>query len=145
MFSRLARDPLFWFACLAAIILWIILNVFGDAVFSFESPKKDSTTFLLMVVLIYPLLEELAFRGWLQGQLLRLNRLSVTLWLVSSANVLTSIVFAGVHIVAQHAMLAGLVFFPSLVFGLFRERYDSVLPSILLHAFYNFGWFLWVV
>jgi membrane protease YdiL (CAAX protease family) len=31
---------------------------------------------------------------------------------------------------------------PSLVFGYFRDRYDSVVPGAALHVFYNAGWFL---
>jgi len=33
-------------------------------------------------------------------------------------------------------------FFPSLVFGYFRDRYDSIWPGAALHIFYNAGWLL---
>jgi membrane protease YdiL (CAAX protease family) len=33
------------------------------------------------------------------------------------------------------------VFFPSLVFGLFKDRTQRLLAPILLHVFYNAGYF----
>jgi membrane protease YdiL (CAAX protease family) len=33
------------------------------------------------------------------------------------------------------------VLFPSLIFGYFRDRYTSIYPCMVLHAFYNAGYF----
>ncbi len=46
------------------------------------------------------------------------------------------------HLAAQAPALAAATFCPSLVFGYFRDRYDSIAPGAALHVFYNAGWFL---
>jgi membrane protease YdiL (CAAX protease family) len=35
------------------------------------------------------------------------------------------------------------VFLPSLIFGYFRDRYDQLHASIVLHVFYNAG-YIWI-
>lgn len=98
----------------------------------------------LKLALIYPVLEEIVFRGGIQSLLLERPSLRKNkLFAISSANVITSILFAAAHLLHQSLLWASLVFFPSLIFGWARERYDSVLPSIVLHAFYNAG-FVWL-
>jgi len=95
---------------------------------------------LLFTVIIYPVLEELAFRGFVQTWLLEKSFFQPTILpLITRANILTSIAFAALHLFSQPPMWAALVFLPSLVFGYLRERFDSVLPSIIVHAWYNLG------
>lgn len=94
---------------------------------------------LLWVALIYPVLEEIVFRSGLQTLLLRYSALRHDFAGISVANVLTSITFAGLHLINQSALWAALVFFPSLVFGWARDRYGNIIASILLHMFYNAG------
>ncbi len=96
-----------------------------------------------MACLIYPLLEEIAFRGLLQGWLARLEsveRLSVAA--ISGANLVTSLLFAAAHLLHHSPLWAALVIGPSLVFGWFRDRYHSIVPGLLLHILYNSGYFL---
>ena len=38
-----------------------------------------------------------------------------------------------------------IIFFPSLVFGELRDRYQRTLPAILLHSFYNLGFYLTLI
>jgi membrane protease YdiL (CAAX protease family) len=57
-------------------------------------------------------------------------------------NIVTSIVFTGFHFIAHPPGWAIAVIIPSLVFGFFRDRYQHVLPAIILHVFYNSGYFL---
>lgn len=98
---------------------------------------------LVMVCAVYPVLEELAFRGFLQSWLLEKRLLAKTPVVgISYANLMTSILFAAAHLYSQSPVWAFLVFFPSLVFGYCRERFDGVLPSIVLHCWYNLGFFL---
>lgn len=89
-------------------------------------------------VLVYPLLEELMFRGVLQGELLRLTR-TLRVGPVSWANVLVTVAFVAVHLPAQPPAWALAVAVPSLVFGHLRERFASVWPAVLVHAVYNAG------
>ena len=98
---------------------------------------------LLSGVLLYPLLEELAFRGFVQTWLLERQQFKGMLFAkLSIANVVTSVLFAALHLIHQPPLWAASVFFPSLVFGYLRERYDSVIASVVVHAWYNFGFLL---
>ena len=95
-------------------------------------------------VLIYPILEELVFRGWVQEVIT--NRIKQNLlFQLSYANIITSILFVSLHLFNQPVFWALLVFFPSLIFGYFKDRTNSVLPSIILHVFYNAGFFYFVL
>jgi hypothetical protein len=50
-------------------------------------------------------------------------------------------VFVAAHFFWQVPYIAVSVFVPSLIFGYFRDRYHGIVPSILLHVFYNAGFF----
>lgn len=93
-------------------------------------------------VLAYPLVEELLFRGVLQGEFLRLttkNGRTFHVGPVSWANVLATLAFVALHLRAQPLAWALAVAVPSLVFGHLRERFASVWPAVLVHAIYNGG------
>jgi len=91
----------------------------------------------LMLILFYPIIEELAFRGVIQGYLsLHIPRHYFGAHL-TVANLLTSLLFVAIHFVHHPPLWAIAVFVPSLIFGYFRERFGSVIPAIVLHAFYN--------
>ena len=134
------RDPLFWLAVVAGgmvaagIGLWI--------------PVRDPTAGRAMIwivvwtILIYPVLEELTFRGALQGWLLsygwgRSARLGIT-----AANLVTTGAFVALHFLHHVPAWAASVAVPSLVFGYFRERHASVYPAIALHVVYNLFYLL---
>lgn len=89
----------------------------------------------LMVVLVYPVLEELAFRGALQGWFERY--LSGNFGPVTHANFLTSALFAFCHWCLIPQLSALLVFLPSLAFGWTRDRHRTVSGSIFLHTTWN--------
>ena len=94
-----------------------------------------------MLALVYPVLEELAFRGFLQEALYKTAQGKKT-WLgISGANALTSVIFALFHLLRHPPLWAASIIFPSLVFGFFRDRYERVTPAIVLHVFYNAGYF----
>ena len=93
-------------------------------------------------VLIQPLLEELVFRGVLQGLALRLTTdkgQPRRMGPITLANVLVTLVFVALHLQAQPLTWALAVVVPSLVLGHLRERLASVWPSVLVHAVYNTG------
>jgi len=96
-------------------------------------------------VILYPVIEELAFRGFIQTWLLEKSIFRNKPFLhISNANIVTSFLFASFHLFNQSPMWAALIFAPSLVFGYLRDRYDAVTPSIVIHAWYNLGFFLLV-
>jgi hypothetical protein len=96
----------------------------------------------LAFVLLWPLIEELLFRGLLQGQVLRLSqhggqprRIGPITW----ANATSTLAFVALHLSAQPLVWALAVALPSLVFGHLRERFASVWPAVGLHMVYNAG------
>lgn len=94
-------------------------------------------------MIVYPVLEEFAFRGLLQETFFA-QTWGKKNWLnISLANLLTSVLFVLAHFFYHQPLWALSVFIPSLVFGFFRDKYQSVIPSILLHIFYNFG-YIWL-
>ena len=98
-------------------------------------PPPAST--LLAVVLLQPLLEELFFRGCLQGELLRRRALRRRALGISGANAATTIAFAGLHLLHNAPAHALLVAVPSLVYGHARERYRGVTIPALQHVVHN--------
>ena len=99
---------------------------------------------VILAVAVYPIMEEWLFRGRVQGALAAgwLGRYHWTGF--TGANLATSILFAAFHALNHPPLWAALVLFPSLLFGVFRDRYGRIGPSIVLHAFYNAGYFtLW--
>lgn len=101
-----------------------------------ESATAD-TLVLLNLLLLYPLVEELLFRGLIQETLLKRSCLAVRNFGISYANIITSILFVGLHFIHHPPVWAMAVFVPSLVLGYIRERYISLLVPISLHIFFN--------
>lgn len=141
IFLRLMRDRAFWLAVAA-----MPACLAGLACFAPHHPRAwrwyaAHASSLALVTLVSPLLEEIVFRGLLQEFLARhldgRSRPPLT-----RANILTSVVFSLFHLLHKGPLWAAGVFAPSLVFGYFRDKYDSILPSILLHVLYNGGFFL---
>jgi len=115
----------------AAPVWWLLVPHVGTARMAGAWP-------LLAGIALYPVLEELCFRGLLQGWLLQ--RLGgATHAGISAANLITSLAFAAAHLHAQPPAWALATLLPSLVFGWVRERYGRVLPAIALHVYYNAG------
>jgi len=100
---------------------------------------------LLVLGILYPVLEELVFRGLIQSYWLEKTWGTLSFLGISLANLCTSLVFMGLHFFQHAPIWAVAVFFPSLIFGYMREHYAQshypLLPSISLHCFYNIGWF----
>jgi hypothetical protein len=125
-------------ALLAAVPAWLVLGwTLGTSMF-----QPRTLAGWLGFVLLWPLIEELLFRGLLQGQLLRLNphrgqprRIGPLTW----ANALTTLAFVALHLPVQPLAWALAVALPSLVLGHLRERFASVWPAVGLHMVYNAG------
>ena len=66
--------------------------------------------------MVYPLLEEIVFRGLVQ-ELVHEYISAHSLGPLSVANLLTSLLFTGMHFFYHAPVWAALVFLPSLVFG----------------------------
>jgi membrane protease YdiL (CAAX protease family) len=131
-------DPVFAGALLAALPVWLGLGMWvGPAM---RAPHGAWAW--LSLLLVQPLLEELVFRGLLQGLALAWLSRHGSAWRLgplSLANLLVSAGFVLLHLRAQPLAWAMAVAAPSLVLGHLRERYGSVWPPVLVHAFYNTG------
>ena len=129
----------------AALFAAPIFCIFYIKVFSLQPPDplwlfQDMYSFGILV-LFYPIIEELSFRGMIQEYLSHKVGDSKRIAGISLANILTSILFVLMHFIYHTPIWALLVFFPSLLFGYFKEHFSSVIPSILLHSFYNLVFF----
>ena len=122
--------PLFW-----GVLFWLTRPAV-DVLWPLTAPIV-----FLMPALVYPVIEEIAFRGAAQGALWKTRLADVTLGPLSGPNLLTSVAFTGLHVWLRPGWFALGVIVPSLIFGYFRDRYHGIVPSILLHVFYNAGFF----
>jgi membrane protease YdiL (CAAX protease family) len=141
--ARLARDPHYAAAALAAPAVWFALYALAHPTVGPGWAIADPLRFASLAF-AWPLLEELVFRGALQPWLARTAWGARANWGITTANAVTSVLFASAHLAAHDPVLAAATFFPSLAFGYFRDRYGSIWPGAALHVFYNAGWFLLV-
>ena len=131
------RDWQFVAALAAGLVFWVVL---AAATTGGRSPAWKLSV-VLSLCLIQPLIEELIFRGALQGELLRRSWGQKTWSGISVANGATSIAFTALHFVSHPPLWAASVLIPSLLFGYFRERHASLYPPLCLHIYYNTGYF----
>ncbi|MDF0644650.1 MAG: JDVT-CTERM system glutamic-type intramembrane protease [Nitrospira sp.] len=96
----------------------------------------------LTVALWLPLVEELLFRGLIQGRLTQCSWGRRAIYDVTLANWATSVLFVAGHWFTHPPLWALSVLIPSLMFGFLRDRFQSTYPSIVLHCFYNSGYFI---
>jgi len=128
------KDPIFLLMLLAPLPVWIWL-------FAIEGITGiTKLAVLLNLVLLYPIVEELIFRGAIQPLLARWLKQR---WLILSlANLTTSSLFVLVHLVNHSPAWAIATFIPSLAFGYIQERTNNIAAPIILHCTYNAGYFL---
>jgi uncharacterized protein len=133
------RDRFFLTTVALAPPVWLILLL---APWLPLAGRSFTLAQLLVLALLFPVLEELAFRGLIQGYCLRVSQLRIRRLGITGANGLTSLLFAAAHLFHQPLWIAALILIPSLIFGELRDRFASTLPSMLLHCYYNLGFFL---
>lgn len=121
-------------SCVGALVAWTMGSLFHE---------RESLTWLLFISLVLwqPLVEELLFRGVIQGFLLGTAFGSARRWGLSMANLVTTLAFVLLHFVNQPAIWAIGVVIPSIVFGLFRDRSGSIWPPLALHILFNGAFF----
>lgn len=121
--DKIVRDPIFW-----------VLMSLGFIGFALPTPIFELAWYAL---LIKAFVEEFFLRYLLQDSLLGFAALQDRLGPISTANILTSLLFAGLHMFSHSLLGSLLVFFPSLVFGFAWERYGRLWVPVALHFFYN--------
>lgn len=135
------RDRIFVAAVMAGPLFWWGMYFHQTGSWNASGPLDHPAQFAA-VALAYPVLEELFFRGWLQGTLWQTPLGRRPLHPVSLPNLITSIIFTALHFLQHPPHWALSVLGPSLLFGYFRDKYASVLPAVLLHVIYNAGYYL---
>ena len=133
--GRFYRDRWFILAIVSgAAVVFTIRLLFPDAI---NTEKTPSSLIIFNSLVWFPVLEELLFRGVIQGQLLNLNKTASSLFGLTYANWITSMLFVAMHFVHHSPLWAISVIAPSLVFGFMRDYYGSIYPAIVLHSIYN--------
>lgn len=124
----------FMLAMLAGIVVvWVMHGWLKP----YPSEVQFSWFQLLSLIIWQPLVEEVLFRGILQGQFAK-REWGKRSWLgISGANVVASVLFAAIHLINSSPLFAVIVIVPSLVFGYFRDYCNSVYPAIVIHSAYN--------
>jgi len=131
--ARYVPFALVWVA-VATAYLWL-MKAIGHAIppqpvlqqfLAFEQSGWPLLRMIVLVVILAPVAEEILFRGYLFTALSK----TVPMWLTQ---VITALLFGLVHGLG-HALPIALL---SLLFGYLRQRYGSLLPSILAHAVHN--------
>jgi CAAX protease family protein len=139
--DQLWRDRIFWVAVTAAVIFWVILYGFGRPNVSVTWPLTYPWLFLIPAI-IGPILEEIVFRGLIQEYLAKRVR-AVFPGPISVSNLVTSVLFSATHLKYHPPLWAAAAFIPSLLFGYFKDKYQSLGPPVILHAYYNSGYY-WI-
>ncbi len=135
-------------AILAAPLAWYVLSWMTPIVPIHLVWSHFYAGRMMVAILVYPVLEEIVFRGWMQGEMRRLQWGRARLLAgMTRANVLTSLIFTACHFLTHSPLAALSVLIPSLIFGYFRDRYDAdhirwLAAPIGLHIWYNLGYFL---
>ena len=122
-------------ATIPVAILFFILILTGYA----RVGDIDLRSVLIFLIFV-PFVEEYLFRGLLQSMLL--TRFSGSIYIVSYANIVTSIIFSLSHLFYNNLFHSFLVFFPSVVFGILYDRNRSIIPSFITHLVYNINIFI---
>ncbi len=124
-----------------APIAWAVLYWYQQPRLQLSWPLVAPWRYFVLA-LIYPVVEEMVFRGGVQGWLRERVRYQCDWWGISRANLYTSLLFTALHFVSHPPLWAIAVFIPSLIFGYFRDRYGGIARSTILHIVYNAGFFL---
>jgi membrane protease YdiL (CAAX protease family) len=139
---KLSGDRAFLLCAVAGPLTWTIM-AWAVPVHSMSLVQIWSLSFA-SVVIWYPFWEELLFRGLLQGELIERGWIRPWACGLSGANIFVSLLFTVCHLWSHSPIWAVLVFFPSLAFGHLRDRFGSTVPSILMHMWYNGGYFFFI-
>lgn len=134
-FPRYYRDIRFILAIITGVLTVFLIH---DWIPVFSSSQAFQWPMLVAILIWQPFIEELLFRGFIQGQLSIFEWGRLAVCKITVANILTSILFVGLHLLYGPQFWSLTIFIPSLLFGYFRDVFDSVYPSIFLHSTYNF-------
>jgi len=136
----LLRDPAFWVILVSGTLVAVAFRFLAGKQAGIFIPSNPTAWFI--VVGWQPLIEELLFRGLIQGQLLGTTWGRRRFLHLSHANLVTSALFVMIHFVTHTAPWAMSVFLPSLIFGWLRERHGNIWSPLFTHATFNLAFFV---
>ena len=139
MIVKLLKDKFFLSYFLIGIIgfLFPFIDLYEK-----ESISSISIHLFFLLIILFPIVEECIFRGILQSLLLKIVLFQKKIFCITYSNFLTSTLFALTHLFNHPPIWALGVIIPSIIYGYFRERFNHLLPPILLHIWYNFIYFI---
>lgn len=118
-------------AVIVPLLVWPWIPPWEDSILEEGLPGAT------MLCVSFAVLEEVLFRGGIQGWLLTRARFRKNVLRLSRANWLTSLIFAAAHVWQHPLALVPGYLAVSLMLGYFRERYNGILVPVVLHAWYN--------
>ena len=133
--TKWLKDAIFYLALSASIplkILIVLLNLYVKT-------YPNLSIYFILFLLFISFSEELFFRGFLMPVFS--SFIKGKFWFFSYSNIIVSFIFSISHIFLHNIFWSALVFFPSLIYGYFREKYESILPPVVLHFVYNLVYF----
>lgn len=129
------RDLKYWLSILCAFLIceYLLQGIFAIDMGEFIRLVSGSKHFWLSLVVVFlaPTLEEFIFRGYL-FKAWRHTRLGL-----SGTLLLTSLIFAGLHISQYDGLMIAMLFIFSIILGLAREKTGSLWVPIILHSANN--------
>lgn len=128
------QDPVFWVLVGAGPV--VVLGIKATLP-DLSIASLDTVTHALLVLMLYPFLEEVVFRGAVMEAVSKAPSLGFNLSYISFANLIAAVLFSLTHLWGQTWEWALAVFIPGLVFGFAKERWGSLKFPIFLHVFYN--------
>jgi membrane protease YdiL (CAAX protease family) len=131
--NYLYREKRFLFLLFAPVPIWIYLYCTHTTNYIY------SLEFFLTFALLYPIAEEILFRGLMQPLLAA--KLPAKIATISTANIITSLLFSAAHLINHSPLWALATFIPSLIYGYAMDRYRNLNAPIILHCVYNAGYF----
>ena len=137
------RDRAFYLALLAG--LPVLFAIYLLVPVSTSSIHPGQWGLVITLVIWQPFWEELFFRGIIQGQIYKRSWGQRAWFKISNANMAASLVFTAIHIAYNPNLWSVSVFIPSLVFGYFRERHNTIYSAFALHGIYNLGYMAVVI
>ena len=126
---------------IGAPVVWSgIVWIFGFGL-DFGSFARSSF-WTAAILLIFPVLEEIVFRGLIQDYLSNKTTDWDSFLGITWANWLTTLLFCVTHLVTRSLLVASLVIVPSLLLGALRDRGFSIKALAAIHVYWNGGVYL---
>lgn len=121
-------------------LFFIYIKICGYTINGFVV-HNDLWQYLLFHLLFVSIPEEFFFRGYFQSTIADAFKKSPKNIKVIFPIILSAMLFSVTHIILNPSLTSFLTFFPGLIFGLLKERTDSLIAPIVFHWECNILWY----